>query len=177
MLKNKSYKYWVSWEESWYATRNTILTEGIQIMENSKFDQLQFTNDWRDVALSRQVKGHTNSAQFIEILPVHPNKNIAIKPFGTIKSYRTNWYSNLKHWPLFSSRPSINRASSALLVGYFNPNPSMWPVTFEFDWALKWFYHGNAKKGILESYGAMRDANHASTYAESNLKIINANPK
>lgn len=144
-LRDNDYTYWIGWEESWYSLK-PFVAEAHDIMESTSLGQLQFTNSWRGIPKEQIVEKPT----YTEILPS--------------RTYPPKWVGgDEKFWPLFSLRPGIDRVTNLLKTGYFDETPEKWPITFEYDYSLKWINHSN--KGILKSYAVDRSHNHVSTYA------------
>jgi hypothetical protein len=112
--------------------------------------QLQVTGDWMDVGPKRLESRMTlQGTRYVQVLPDAQTG----KPSA-----------NIKHgWPLYSLRPSINRADFCRQVGRFNEDPRLWPVRFERDYGLRWLRSG-ATKAVLTPPAAERQPNHRSTY-------------
>ena len=144
-LKKHKYKYWIRWEESWYTIR-PFFNEAYNIMETTSIDQLQFTENFKDIP-SHRVKVK--------------DKHLEIKKRDSYPDY---WIGEKDdNWPLFSLRPGIDRVSTILKVGYFNNSKDKWPITFEYDYSLDWVQVG--KKGVLKDYSVTRNHDHQSTYS------------
>ena len=144
-LRNNGYKYWIGLEESWYTTR-PFVAEAHEIMESTDLGQLQFTNSWRGI----------------------PKQQIVERPLYTeilsSRTYPPTWVGGDEvFWPLFSLRPGIDRVTNLLEIGYFDETPEKWPITFEYDYSLKWVQ--NNRKGVLKKYAATRSHSHTSTYS------------
>jgi len=143
------YEFWVHWEESWVCTR-PFLKQALDVMESTALTQLQITNDWLDVGEARLTRTTTPSGT--TYVRVAPDSNTG----RTGPDVRFGW-------PLYSLRPSINRAEFCWRVGRFDENPHMWPVRFERDFGTRWFRQG-ATKGVLVPAAAQVQPNHRSTY-------------
>lgn len=147
-LRKNGYKYWMGWEESWNTSR-PFVSEAHEIMESTDLGQLQFTNSWKGIPKQQIVQ----SPLYTEILPSH--------------TYPPTWVGGDEvFWPLFSLRPGIDRVTNLLEIGYFDETPEKWPITFEYDYSLKWLQ--NNRKGVLNKHAADRNPNHRSTYSVSN---------
>jgi len=145
----QGYDFWVHWEESWVCTR-PFLAEALEVMETSELTQLQATKDWLDMpAKQLQWGASPRGTRYVQVLPDAQTGQPS---------------ANIKHgWPLYSLRPSINRADFCRQVGRFDENPRMWPVRFERDYGLRWLRQG-ATKAVLVPQAAERQPNHRSTY-------------
>ena len=144
LAKDKGYKYWIQWEESWLASRDFV-PEAIEIMEHHAIDQLQINEAWRDC---RQCTIDDDNSAFTLVKT-------------TFASFPDKW--NGQKWPLFSLQPSINRVSAFIACGDFNESPSKWPVQFEYDYGVQLVKNGFTK-AILNPSGAKRVSGHVSTY-------------
>lgn len=150
ILRRNKYDYWIQWEESWFPNRNFI-KDAIEIMTESKIDQLQFTNDWFNVEKERRHE-FKNYVEIDKIPGNYSDENINF------------WKKDLTKWPLYSLRPCINRVSTMLPLRYFNTSKEKWPVQFEFEYAYKWAQQG-LKKGIMKNPPVERKGNRRSTYS------------
>ena len=121
-----------------------------KLIHNENLDQLQFSYmDWHD-----------------------QNNKIKKNGYYLIPSRGNNYYDNVKSnnertgkWPLFSLRPSINRVSKILEIGYFKKNLPIetWTQKFEYDYAFKFMEKKGIKGSIIGGY-VFRNKNHYSTY-------------
>jgi len=146
-LKLGRYKYWLQWEESWFATR-PFVELAYSIMESHDIDQLQLTNNFRYAELPADRR-----TDFQTFHIVHP------KP-----EYPPAWRGHTDYdWPLFSLRPGMNKVSAIEKTGYFDESKSKWPITFEYEYAMRWVEMQH-KKAVIHQYSATRDATHISTY-------------
>ena len=106
LLKLSDFKYWIQWEEGWY-TNKKFINEGINMIEENNLDQLQFSYmDWHD-----------------------QDNKIEKNGFYLIPSRGDDYYDSVNSdnertgkWPLYSLRPSINRVSKIIEIGYFKKN-------------------------------------------------------
>lgn len=160
ILKEGNYDYWIQWEEAWFPTRK-FLKDAIKIMNKTDIDQLQFTNDWFNVDKKRM---HDFKKYIIidKLEGDYSNENIEY----------WNWRKDISKWPLYSLRPSINRVSTLLPLGYFNNSSEKWPVQFEFEYAYKWCQSG-LKKGIMKNPPVKRNSKHKSSYNSIYKEIRN----
>lgn len=152
ILKEYNVKYWLHWEESWF-TISPFLEPALNIIKNNHIDQLQLTDDmWRS---KKSIHYHTiTHKDYLEAIP---------ESMDIYKTYFDWQGKNFEKWPLFSLRPGIDKVEKILEVGFFDNSPEKWPVTFEFDYALRWIRTG-ARKGILTDLHVTRKENHQSTY-------------
>jgi hypothetical protein len=149
LLKLGDFNYWIQWEEGWFVNQSFI-QNGINIIHNENLDQLQFSYmDWHD-----------------------QDNKIKKNGYYLIPSRGNNYYDNAKSnnertgkWPLFSLRPSINRVSKILEIGYFKKNSpnEMWTQKFEYDYSYKFMEKKGIKGSIIGDY-VFRNKNHYSTY-------------
>jgi len=164
ILREGTYDYWLHWEDSWIL-KKPFLSNAIDIMQDNKVDQLQLIPRWKDVAEERKKEWTTGSGKkYIEILKINGSIDSQLQPFGTCEDYKLDrWVNNYNNWPLFSLSPGIDKVENVLNTGYFDTSPELWPVTFEFKWAVKWLCNG-ARKAILDETVCERINNHKSTY-------------
>ncbi len=164
ILREGTYDYWIHWEDSWIL-KKPFLSNAIDIMQDNKVDQLQLIPRWKDEAEERKkVWTTTSGKKYIEILKINDSIDDHLQPFGTCEDYKLDWWENDNgNWPLFSLSPGIDKVERVLNTGYFDTSPELWPVTFEFKWAIKWLC-GGARKAILDETVCERIANHTSTY-------------
>jgi len=159
----RGYDYWVHWEESW-ACCAPFLARALDVMESSPFTQLQLTCDWLDVGDERVSREATaGGTEYARIGP-HPRTPEVLRG-ATIDDYDelVRKESMAVAWPLFSLRPSVNRAAFCREVGPFDEDPRYWPVRFEWDYAARWFARGGTK-AVLLPHAAERQPGHVSTY-------------
>jgi hypothetical protein len=157
----KTYTYWIHWEEAWYCERPFIF-EAIQIMDNTKISQLQFTKELN----------HTHWEDKVDMKYCHrmPNDNNYCIIYYNIDDYpkidlkkkfsHEDWMS--VKWPLYSIRPSINRVKD-YNFGKFLIKPEYWPLKFEIDFGERWMRNKNTKAIFLEG-SVTRKPTHVSTY-------------
>ena len=164
ILREGNYDYWLHWEDSWILTE-PFLTKAIDIMLDNRVDQLQLIPRWRNIPDERKKVWTTNSGvKYIEILKINDSIDDHIKPFGTCSDFNLNWWGeNKAHWPLFSLSPGIDKVDKILKSGYFDNSPDKWPVTFEFEWSVKWLCNGS-RKAVLKEDICERVDGHTSTY-------------
>lgn len=171
ILKKGNYKYWLHWEESWYSTA-PFIDEIYDIMEKSNLDQLQLIKRWHKQNLSQKYFTRKNYKNYYEIIYNIPS--ILTKNKSTYTTYYNNRRNRgypyiklkgewIKKWPLFSLSPGIDKVSTILKTGYFDTDKRKWPVTFEFEFSIKWLLLG-ARKGVLSKEYNIRNKNHKSTY-------------
>ena len=117
----KTYTYWIHWDESWYSTRSFIY-DAIQIMDNTKITQLQFTKE-NDI---------TDFDDKIVLTNCHkmPNEN--------------NYCILKEESILYSIKPSINRVKD-YNFGKFLIDPK-----YEIDFGQRWMNNKNIKAIFLE---------------------------
>ena len=149
LLKLFNFKYWIQWEEGWYVNK-PFINKSIDIIDKYNLDQLQFTYlDWHD----QDNKIHKDG-------------------FYLIPSRGKDYYNNASNtekafpkWPLFSLRPSINRVSKILQLGYFKKNEpeEKWAQKFEHNFALKFVNADGIKGTLIEDY-VLRNPKHKSTW-------------
>ena len=152
----KEYKYHMHWEETWQATK-PFIKKAITIMDNSDISQLQLTNDWLNLDNNRYDK--YNGYRIVKLDKLYNSL------VNTVETYtkNKNKYGYGIMWPLYSLRPSINRVSQYAKIGYFSEDVKLWPVVFEYEYAVRWIESG-AIKAIIDPYIAIRQPNHISTY-------------
>ena len=164
ILREGNYDYWLHWEDSWIV-KEPFLTKSLDIMLDNRIDQLQLIQKWKDVPDERKKMWTTRSGEkYVEILKINDSVDYHLKPFGTCSDFKSDWWGeNLANWPLFSLSPGIDKVDKILKVGYFDNSPDKWPITFEFEWSVKWMCNG-ARKAILEDAICERVDGHKSTY-------------
>ena len=164
ILREGNYDYWLHWEDSWIVIE-PFLTKSLDIMLDNRIDQLQLIQKWKDVPDERKKMWTTKSGEkYVEILKINDSIEEQLNPFGTCSDFKSDWWGeNLKNWPLFSLSPGIDKVDKILRVGYFDNSPDKWPITFEFEWSVKWLCNG-ARKAILEYAICERVDGHKSTY-------------
>jgi len=157
----KTYIYWIHWEEAWYCDR-TFIFDAIQIMDNTKITQLQFTKEsnithWQDKIDMKYCHRMPNNNNYC-IIPY----NIEDYPKINIdREFTHNDWMNVK-WPLYSIRPSINRVSD-YNFGKFNVKPEYWPLKFEIEFGERWMGKKYIKAIFAEGC-VTRKSTHVSTY-------------
>jgi hypothetical protein len=157
----ETYTYWIHWEEAWFATRS-FLFEAIEIMNNSKVSQLQFTQEnnsthWNDKIVVNDCYLVPNKIAYCII-----NYDIDEYPLPDLNNefIHEDWM-NVK-WPLYSIRPSINRVSD-YTFGKFSENPKLWPLKFELEFGNRWMKQKNIK-AIFAEGPVTRKKTHVSSY-------------
>ena len=151
-------RFWIHWEEAW-ETRATFLDDAFAAMESSDISQLQFTYNngvvnWLDIDPERQ-----HCDERICRIDAAPDTAQQIK-----KSPYALDDEMMKAWPLYSLLPSINRVQDYFWLGEFSEDPALWPVKFEWDYARRWWAHGN-KKAVMSDGPVYRPGKHVSTYS------------
>ena len=139
----KTYIYWIQWDEVWYSTRSFIF-DAIQIMDNTKITQLQFTKE-NDI---------TDLEDKIVLTDCHkmPNDNNYCILKYNIKDYpKINLDVELtdKVYSLYSIKPSINRVKN-YNFGKFIVKPEYYPTKFEIEFGQRWMDNNYIKAIFLE---------------------------
>jgi hypothetical protein len=173
--KKRKYDYWIHWEESWVATK-PFLKVCMEAMDMG-IDQLQLTEDiWEEdhdysINLKRSKRKiyvqrkHFPYKKFEKCLTSRSKSTSRRKKIIQDRECKDYAYDD---WPLWSLRPSMDRVSKILNVGYFNTDPKFWPVHFELLFAAQWTMQpgGAVKAGILCT---KRQKGHVS-FSETNAK-------
>ena len=176
LLREEKYVYWLHWEDSWIL-KAPFLSKALDIMMDDRVDQLQLIRRWEDTPKTRQQMWTTKSGvEYIEILKLGNSIDVQLKPFGTCSYFDLNWKRNIKHWPLFSLSPGIDKVDTILKTGYFNESDILWPITFEFQWSVKWICNG-ARKAVLMEVVSERFSKHVSTYKTQVVSGLETNSK
>lgn len=150
----KPYTYWIQWEESWYVETPCFDT-AFSIMDSTNITQLQMTNNWLNID---KESIHCKSQYCI----IDQTKNL--KEISTWSPYHLFDYPNWVHsWPRYSLLPSINRVSF-YTFGKFPIDPALWPIKFEWDFAIRWANLGGVK-AVLIGGPVIRSKSHKSTYS------------
>jgi hypothetical protein len=151
------YDLWIHWEEMWMCVR-PFIEESIEIMrQQPDLTQLQVAYkpepSWTP---DRRIAKTTSGGL--------PYEQILIgKDAERMRSAKREDWAHLE-WPLFSLMPGVNRAQFCRrVVGRFSEDAALWPVTFEFEYGLRWLLRGGIK-GISVPHAAERQPG-ASTYA------------
>ena len=153
----RPYTYWIQWEEAWY-TRAACLDRAFRIMDTTDITQLQMTSagDTPDGIDSRSDCSHEGYC----IVPPPDNMDEVASWSAYTLYEQPNW---LGSWPCYSLRPSINRVSF-YDFGYFDTDPLLWPVKFEWEYGVRWVEHGGIKAALPDG-PVIRDKDHKSTYS------------
>lgn len=167
-LKQKKFKYWLHWEESWKAQKPFL-----KLCKYAMYigiDQLQLTEDiWQE--------------DHCKVLDTPHKRKIYIQTYDDYSEYEQCKRTGKKRrkfrphpkcrsnkslpWPLWSLRPGIDVVERVLEVGYFTEDPDFWPVHFELEWAYNWSMLCNIVKGGVEC--AKRQGGHKS-FSEKYLR-------
>jgi hypothetical protein len=148
------YEFWIQWEESWFTTA-PFIGRASDIMKTTDIVQLQMTTtggeiDWID------TPDAACNGLFCRIQQPNPD-------FLKNSPYEIGLGGSLiPVWPLYSLRPSINRAS--FYQTYFSTDPILWPGRFEWEYGVRW-YRDHGVKAILPDGPVRRSDKHVSTYA------------
>jgi len=153
------YKYWIHWEEAWFC-RAPCLDRMFAIMDASRVSQLQVTQpgdtpDWLDSDAHPRILVKIPTDYYIIQTKDSTDAYLKESPYEVAGEY-------MRHWPLYSLRPSINRVSD-YNIGQFSTDPLLWPVRFEWEYARRWYWNGN-RKAVLPDGPVVRTS-HVSTYA------------
>lgn len=188
LKKEKRFKYWIHWEESWVATKSFLQLCYDAMKMN--IDCLQISDNDGYQSLKRVHTPH-NRYIFIEHFPNNDydfktlckcnskkccckrKKNELKARSKTIKQHKkckecfSDKCEKDKWFPNWSLRPGIERREKVLAVGYFNTDPKFWPVHFELEWAYNWITQpGGVTKAI--SVCSKRQDGHIS-FSDKNL--------
>lgn len=148
-------KYWVHVEESWVVTR-PFLREAVQFLESQpSIHQLQLYTASYYVNHTRTSLGGEKYAEQVAL-----NSGVDVQGVEP-----TRWQDYSYAWPLFSLRPSVNRAEFLRTNNHltFSTDPTMWPVSFELKFAKQWCLDGGNMAAVLQPV-VSRQENHVSTY-------------
>lgn len=156
----KTYDYWIHLEESWYCIR-PFISDCIRIMSDTDITQLQINMhrvkniaSWLDISKDRYA---CINDEYCIIKP--PPDLITEKEWEKNKGWVQ--YS----WPLYSLQPSINRVKKYAEIGPMPDDPSLWPVTFEFLYGLRFIEKGNTKATLKHSAFKRDLHKHVNTYS------------
>jgi len=153
----QSYKYWIHWEESWFCSA-PFIHKVVRVMEESNADQLQLTDEWYDAIVANKTTKLCSIAYHIV------ERDPAIMVWLHSIDSKDQTLLNVKKWPLYSLRPSINRVAFITRIGCFDENPMLLPPwRTEWEYAVRWYQSGGTK-AILSAPIARRFTNHKSTY-------------
>jgi hypothetical protein len=164
MLNKSKLTYWMHWEEAWFVTR-PFLREALAVMaENPSITQLQVTKheyggtDWMNISPSRR----TCTSTWCKVAPREPSSPSQEAVFDDPSGYQFWW---VHHWPLYSLRPSLNRAVhyNFAFKNKFSEDPKLWPYKFEWEFARRWLKAGS-EKAVFKEGPVTRSRNHVSTY-------------
>lgn len=152
-LREGDFDYWLHVEESWVCTR-TFLDDSLEFMvSHPHIHQLQLYHS--DYYLNHTKHHLRNGVDMIE-LGSHVDTS-TVKP--------QDWSAFSYKWPLYSLRPSVTRVD--FLTKHpslrFSTDPHLWPVAFEFEFALKWHSLGGTMCAYTCS-ALTRQQGHVSTY-------------
>jgi len=139
----KPYTYWIHWDELWYSTRSFIF-DAIQIMDNTKITQLQFTKE----------NNQTDWEEKIVLTDCHKmpnNNNYCILKYNTEDYPKFNLDDELtdKIFSVYSIRPSINRVKN-YNFGKFLVDPKYYPIKYEIEFGQRWMNNKYIKAIFLE---------------------------
>lgn len=140
LLRSSGYQMHLQWEESWVANADFRLPYAMRLMETLHVDQLSLT-PW-------DYPPGVSSEHFV--LP--------------LESYRARTWRKGLAWPLFRLQPSLNQVSALLRAGEFEEDKRLWPVQFEYRFAVRWTASGG-RAAIYKHPPAVRQQGHVSTYA------------
>jgi hypothetical protein len=139
------YDVWLQWEESWVCNAPLAPILALMDEEAAMVDQLQLNEAWEHVSRST----------------VTPHVDILQSPSDFVPVLHWNQWDP---WPLFSLQPSLNRVQTVLHLGEFPEEAHLWPIQFEYMFAIRWLRSGLVK-GVLRRACASRQSGHASTYS------------
>ena len=156
----RPYEYWIHWEDAWFPRRE-CLQRAFDIMDTTDIVQLQMTQhkdapNWLDAGEHRVEY----NPSFCRIYASDKMPPYLLREPASLKE---NWDESMQFWPLYSLLPSVNRASH-YTFGYFSPDPALWPILFEWDYARRWYWNGG-KKAVLPDGPVIRKTTHISTYS------------
>lgn len=154
------YEYWMHWEDSWICTKPCI-ENVLNIMEhNPEITQLSLTDDFHNVEQERKVFTKQKDPR-VWVLKPHSKMDSRYLNRNAMELYeQEDW---IERWPLFSLRPNIQRVNLLDLNQRFSQNEKLWPVKFEWKYAVEWYKHGGVK-ALLREPVFKRVGNHKSTY-------------
>jgi len=150
------FQYWLQWEEAWFCTR-PFLHDALAVMQaNASITQLQLT----------RTPPHTDADWYHQRQKGQDDLGWAFIP-STPDTFRNLTLANtdLKVWPAYSLRPSLNVVSFFSALPRFSESASMWPLKFEWDFGRNWVLAGGTKAIFLDA-PVTRSAKHVSTYAK-----------
>lgn len=159
--------YHILWEEGWRCEEPFII-DSVCMLKNTSYDQIGITEDWTETPLLRSVEKNFYADFDFKELTIDPNDFKQKMPLGIdvgigkILAQLQN--VDIHVWPAFSLRPTINRMSFLRSLGKFNESPILWPIRFEYVYALNWLLSGG-KKAMMSKIRAYRSDNKKSTYS------------
>lgn len=153
MLKSSGAQYWLQWEESWHAT-GPFIHHVLAIMDTWSLQQVEVAdNSWISWPYN---KTHLSN----NIIWIHRSDKMC--NCSSDRMRKLGWNPVKNPWPLFSLRPSMNRADSLPFVGNFSTDPKQWPWNFEFDWGCA-LLHMRMNKGAITGHSVVtRQPGHKS---------------
>lgn len=140
----KPYTYWINWEDGWVCNR-TFIFDLIQIMDNTKTTQLQFTKELNKTHLEEHI-----DMKFCHRMP--NNNNYCFINYDLKEYPKINFEDKLENIivrPLYSLYPSINRVKD-YNFGKFLTNPEYSDVKFELEFGERWMRNKGVKAIFLE---------------------------
>jgi hypothetical protein len=165
----KQYDYQIQWEEGWVC-KAAFIEAATLLLDTSSINQVGITSDWQNTSLIQQPKQIEHSMHKYRELIADPSL-YELKPYlSQLNNYR--YISELlgkvdiNIWPLYSLRPCVNKVSFLNTLPPFPAHACLWPVRFEYIYALCWLLSGG-EKAMLDIPTAFRSQNKKSTYRQS----------
>jgi len=154
ILQDTGARYWLQWEESWHAT-GPFIHKVLEVMDTWAVQQVEVAdNSW--------ISWPWNKTHLAgDLIWIHRSDKTCNCSSERMKNM--GWNPEKNPWPLFSLRPSINRADTLPYVGNFSTDPRQWPWNFEYDWSCA-LVHMRMNKGAIAGHSVVqRQPGHKSS--------------
>lgn len=145
-LEKSKAAFWFHMEESWFLDPTTLfdgtfnIDRFLHIMKTCPLAQLQLSDiHWKDLPPDVYVDQQKQYVLQHDLLVVpYPKMLQQLKAEGHSMKEQSDQYGGLGHiWPCYSLLPSLTRADTVVKLR-FPENMELWPVKFEFEFAVKW---------------------------------------
>jgi len=153
----KPFRFWLQWEESWFATR-PFINDAVHVLATTGITQMQLTI----------LPTDANPSWFQHAKPVNTQWSrvpLTEAMCAAMETIKTGYdVVDVSAWPLFSLCPSLNTVAFYADLPRFSTDPGLWPWRFEWEFAKAWARAGGTK-AIFNVAPATRSIKHVSTYS------------
>ena len=174
--------FWLQWEESWAPSRRFLAATvaamdapGFPSSPTLKVDQLDLSEAVggpRFPPLTAHLLAYATEVSWpaaaaaatgpLFRLEVRP-RDVPRDTLAQMAARRDKFPAVFQPWPLWTLRPSMNRATAVARIGVFDTHPAHWPILFEWDYAAR-FVRAGCVRAAWGFAPARRYPGHRSTY-------------